>query len=119
MSTGTMKLVGKTETWECRVCGHKLVIHKDVRAFSSNRYPCSKGCRAKANRRAFEPWDVRLLKAVPAGYHMKHLDAGMTVKAEMFIDGKIYLMHPSLEVPTAFNVNAVEGVDFEEMEAKS
>jgi Zn ribbon nucleic-acid-binding protein len=115
-----MKLVdGNTETWECRICGHKQVIHTEVGVFPSNGYPCPKGCRAKVERQFFEPWDVRLLKAVPAGYHMKHLDVGMIVKAEIFPDGKIYLMHPSLEVPTAFNVNAVEGVDFEEMEAKS
>ena len=119
MSTGTMKLVdGNTETWECRICGHKQVIHTEVGVFPSNGYPCTKGCKMKVERQFFKPWDVRSLKAVPAGYHVKHLDAGITVKAEMFPDGKIYLFHPCSKY-VAFNLDAIEGVDFEELEAKS
>jgi hypothetical protein len=41
------------------------------------------------------------------------------VKAEVFPHGCVDLFHPDCEVPTAFNVTAVEGVDCVEMEAKS
>jgi len=120
MSTGTMKLVdGKTETWECRVCGHKQVIHSEVGVFPLSGYSCPKGCKDKTERRFFESWDVRLINPVPKSRRLRKLDAGTVVKAEVFPHGCVYLFHPDCEIPTAFNVNAVEGVDFEEMEAKS
>lgn len=123
MSVGPMMLVdGNTDTWECRVCGHRQVIRGEVGLFPASGYPCPKGCRLKVEREFFEPWDVRLLKSEPAqrtrsGSKTKALKPGDVVKAELFPHGKVYLMYPDCEIPTAFNVDAVEGVDFEEIEA--
>jgi hypothetical protein len=123
MATGTMKLVdGNTETWECRVCGHSQVITSELGVFPSKGYSCPNGCKFKVEREFFKPWDVRLLKSEPAQRtrtvsKTKSLKPGNVVKAELFPHGKVYLMYPDCEIPTAFNVDAVEGVDYEEIDA--
>ena len=117
MSIGTMMLVdGVTQTWECRICGHRQVIHGEAGLFSSSEHACPNGCKFKKEREFFTSWKVRLLKPMMKDHKMRALKAGEVVDAEIFPHGKIYLMHPDCEIPTAFNVDAIEGQDFEEIE---